>query len=64
MYDILDILFTHGGGFMIIGIIGAFDEEVEKFIEMFQLTKEDTTIWDIYSGDFKDTFSSLSFWYW
>ena len=54
MYDILDILFTHGGSFMIIGIIGAFDEEVEKFIEMFQLTKEDTTIWDIYSGDFKD----------
>ena len=45
---------------MIIGIIGAFDEEVEKFIEMFQLTKEDTTIWDIYSGDFKDK----HFWYW
>src|SRR5699024_4954399 len=54
MFDILNIFFKHGGSFMINGIIGAFDEEVEKFIEMFQLTKEDTTIWDIYSGDFKD----------
>ena len=28
---------------MVIGVIGAFDEEVEKFIEMFQLKKEDNT---------------------
>ncbi len=36
---------------MIIGIVGAFDEEVEKFIELFHLQKEDDVIWNIYSGD-------------
>ena len=39
---------------MIIGIIGAFDEEIEKFIEVFQLRKEEDTIWDIYLGDFQE----------
>ena len=35
---------------MVIGIIGAFDEEVEKFIEIFKLKKEENLIWDIYLG--------------
>lgn len=39
---------------MVIGVIGAFDEEVEKFMEMFQLKKEDNTIWDVYLGDFNN----------
>lgn len=39
---------------MIIGIIGAFDEEVEKFIEIFQLHKENNFIWDIYLGSFQE----------
>ena len=39
---------------MIIGIIGAFDEEIDKFIEMFQLTKVDSTIWDSYSGNLEE----------
>lgn len=38
---------------MIIGIIGAFDEEVEKFIETFQLKKEEDSIWNIYLGEYK-----------
>ena len=33
---------------MNIGIIGAFDEEVEKFIEVFHLVKDDSHIWDFY----------------
>ena len=37
------IVYRYGGIFMVIGVIGAFDEEVEKFIEMFQLKKEDNT---------------------
>lgn len=39
---------------MIIGIIGAFDEEVEKFIETFELTKENDKIWDIYTGSYQE----------
>lgn len=39
---------------MNIGIIGAFDEEVEKFIEVFHLVKDDSHIWDIYTGVFED----------
>ena len=35
---------------MIIGIIGAFDEEVEKFIEIFRLEKQEKDLWDIYTG--------------
>ena len=38
---------------MIIGIIGAFDEEVEKFIETFQLKEEEDSIWNIYLGEYK-----------
>ena len=38
---------------MIIGIIGAFDEEVEKFIETFQLKEEEDYIWNIYLGEYK-----------
>lgn len=38
---------------MNIGIIGAFDEEVEKFIEVFHLVKDDSHIWDIYTGIFE-----------
>lgn len=39
---------------MIIGIIGAFDEEVEKFIEMFQLEKQEKDLWDIYTGVYRE----------
>lgn len=39
---------------MTIGIIGAFDEEVEKFIEVFHLVKKENLIWDIYVGDYQD----------
>ena len=39
---------------MIIGIIGAFDEEVEKFIEIFKLTKESDKIWDVYTGSYQE----------
>lgn len=39
---------------MIIGIIGAFDEEVEKFIEVFQLKKKEHFIWDIYLGNYQE----------
>ena len=39
---------------MVIGVIGAFDEEVEKFIEIFKLVKEEEKIWNIYSGDLED----------
>lgn len=38
---------------MIVGIIGAFDEEVEKFIETFQLKEEEDSIWNIYLGEYK-----------
>ena len=38
---------------MIIGIIGAFDEEVEKFIETFKLKEEEDYIWNIYLGQYK-----------
>ena len=38
---------------MIIGIIGAFDEEVKKFIETFQLKEEEDSIWNIYLGEYK-----------
>ena len=38
---------------MIIGLIGAFDEEVEKFIETFQLKEEEDSIWNIYLGEYK-----------
>lgn len=36
---------------MIIGIIGAFDAEIEKFIEMFNLKKDITTNREIYIGN-------------
>ena len=39
---------------MIIGVIGAFDEEVEKFIEMFSLELKEDKIWTIYTGKFQD----------
>ena len=39
---------------MVIGIIGAFDEEVEKFIEIFKLKKEENLIWDIYLGKYQE----------
>lgn len=39
---------------MIIGIIGAFDEEIEKFIEIFKLEKDTSTNRDIYIGYFND----------
>ena len=39
---------------MVIGIIGAFDEEVEKFIEVFKLKKEQDVIWDIYLGEYQE----------
>ena len=39
---------------MVIGVVGAFDEEVEKFIEMFDLKKDDCAIWDIYLGKFME----------
>lgn len=39
---------------MIIGIIGAFDEEVEKFIEIFLLQKTESDLWDVYLGDYQD----------
>lgn len=39
---------------MIIGIIGAFDEEIEKFIEIFKLEKDSTTNRDIFIGSFND----------
>lgn len=39
---------------MVIGIIGAFDEEVEKFIEVFQLQKDSTVHRDVFIGEFLD----------
>jgi adenosylhomocysteine nucleosidase len=39
---------------VIIGIIGAFDEEIEKFIEIFKLKKDDTSYKEIYIGDYLD----------
>jgi len=39
---------------MIIGIIGAFDEEVEKFIEVFNLKKDLNSKREIYIGSYKD----------
>lgn len=39
---------------MNIGIIGAFDEEVEKFIAMFQLEKQEKDLWDIYTGIYQE----------
>lgn len=39
---------------MIIGIIGAFDEETEKFIEIFKLEKDSSTNRDIFIGSFND----------
>lgn len=39
---------------MVIGIIGSFDEEVEKFIEVFKLKKEQDVIWDIYLGEYQE----------
>lgn len=39
---------------MTIGIIGAFNEEIEKFIETFNLTKANNMIKNIYIGNFKD----------
>ena len=39
---------------MVIGVVGAFDEEVEKFIELFHLKKDENAIWDIYLGKFHE----------
>lgn len=39
---------------MVIGIIGAFDEEVEKFIEVFQLQKDSKSYRDVFIGEFLD----------
>lgn len=39
---------------MIIGIIGAFAEETEKFIEIFNLTKDESINKEIYTGTYKD----------
>ncbi len=39
---------------MIIGIIGAFDAEIEKFIEMYDLKKDESTTKDVYIGNYKD----------
>lgn len=39
---------------MIIGIIGAFAEETEKFIEIFKLTKDESVNREIYTGAYQD----------
>lgn len=39
---------------MIIGIIGAFDEETEKFIDMFNLIKDEKSNREIYTGKYKN----------
>lgn len=39
---------------MNIGIIGAFDAEIEKFIEIFNLNKDENTNKSIYIGKYKD----------
>ncbi len=39
---------------MIIGIIGAFDEEIEKFIETFHLEKTNDSIRAVYTGNFNE----------
>lgn len=39
---------------MVIGIIGAFDEEVEKLIEMFQLKKDESSNREVFLGEFKE----------
>lgn len=38
---------------MIVGIIGAFDAEIEKFIEMFNMEKHDSKR-EIYTADYQD----------
>lgn len=40
--------------FMKIGIIGAFDPEIVKFLELFELEKDITKREDIYIGKYKD----------
>lgn len=37
---------------MVIGIIGAFDEEVEKFIEVFQLKRDSTIHREVFVGSY------------
>ena len=37
---------------MIIGIIGAFNEEIEQFIELFKLEKDNNSFREIYTGIF------------
>jgi len=39
---------------MVIGIIGAFDPEIDKYIDMYNMQKEDNNRFDIYVGYFND----------
>lgn len=39
---------------MTIGIIGAFDEEIEKLLEIFQLKKDESTLKNVYIGNYKN----------